>query len=289
MFWTKKDEIMKKIKALIWIIRPELPVAAGICVVVGQVIAHGKFPPIATIALGFALGFFLSSSAMVFNDIFDLEVDRLNAPQRPLPSGMLTKPEAIVWGVCLGMVGLILAVFISPMAFVLSLVLWTLGFLFNWRLKSAGLWGNLIVSLNVAMTIIIGGVSVGGAASPMVWIFGAIAFFFDLAEEIAGDAMDIVGDLERGSKSIAIVHGKQPALKVSAILLGVVIALTIVPILLGETSPRYWVPIALMDLVIVVFTCRLFQSKTPQEGRQAMRVMYLSATLGLAAFIVGRF
>ncbi len=280
---------MKKMKALILIVRPELPIAAGICVVVGQVIAQGKFPPIATIALGFALGFFLSSSAMVFNDIFDLEVDRVNAPQRPLPSGMLTIPEAIVWGVCLGVVGLILAATITPIAFMLSLVLWVLGFLYNWRLKAAGLWGNLIVCINVAMTIIIGGVSVGGAASPMVWIFGAIVFFFDLAEEIAGDAMDIVGDLERGSKSIAILYGKQKALIVSGILFGVVIVLTFIPMLLGEINPGYWVPIALMDMVIVVFVYRLVKSKTPHEGRQAMRVMYLSATLGLAAFIVGRF
>lgn len=161
--------------------------------------------------------------------------------------------------------------------------------MYNWRLKSTGLWGNLIVSLNVAMTIVIGGVSVGGAAGPLVWIFGAIAFFFDLAEEIAGDAMDIAGDLERGSKSIAIVYGKSQALAVSAILFGVVVALTIVPMLLGGKSPGYWVPIALMDVVIVVFAYRLLKSKTPQEGRQAMRVMYLSATLGLAAFILGRF
>lgn len=280
---------MNKIKALLQIIWPELPIAAGVCVVVGQVIAQGKFPPMALIALGFGLGFFLSSSAMVFNDIFDLEVDRVNAPKRPLPSGMLTKPEAIAWGLCLGVVGLILAAIIAPMAFVLSVALWILGFLYNWRLKSTGLWGNLIVSLNVAMTIVIGGVSVGGAAGPLVWIFGAIAFFFDLAEEIAGDAMDIAGDLERGSKSIAIVYGKSQALAVSAILFGVVVALTIVPMLLGGKSPGYWVPIALMDVVIVVFAYRLLKSKTPQEGRQAMRVMYLSATLGLAAFILGRF
>lgn len=104
---------MNKIKALLQIIWPELPIAAGVCVVVGQVIAQGKFPPMALIALGFGLGFFLSSSAMVFNDIFDLEVDRVNAPKRPLPSGMLTKPEAIAWGLCLGVVGLILAAIIA--------------------------------------------------------------------------------------------------------------------------------------------------------------------------------
>ena len=135
---------MKKLKALIEIIRPELPIAAGVCVVVGQVIAQGKFPPMALVALGFGLGFFLSSSAMVFNDLFDLEVDRVNAPQRPLPSGLLTKAEAVAWGLFLGVVGVILAAIIHPLAFALSLTLWVLGFLYNWKLKAAGLWGNLL-------------------------------------------------------------------------------------------------------------------------------------------------
>lgn len=277
-----------KTKALIEIIRPELPIAAGVCVIVGQVIAQGKFPAIATVALGFGLGFFLSGSAMVFNDLFDLEVDRANTTQRPLPSGKLTKAEAVMWGLFLGVVALILGVFIHPLVFALSLILWILGFLYNWKLKAAGLWGNLIVSLNVAMTIIIGGVSVGGATRPMVWLFGCIAFFFDLAEEIAGDAMDMEGDRQRSSKSVALVYGKRTALAVSRILFGVVVALTLVPVLLGETSLSYLIPIALMDVIILVFSRRLYKSLSPEEGRRAMRVMYISATLGLAAFIVSR-
>lgn len=71
-------------------------------------------------------------------------------------------------------------------------ILWIPGFLYNWNLKEAGLWSNLVVSLNVVMTIIIGGVSVGGAARSMVWLFGWMAFIFNLAEAIAGDVMDML-------------------------------------------------------------------------------------------------
>jgi geranylgeranylglycerol-phosphate geranylgeranyltransferase len=74
----------------IQIIRPELPLAAGLCVVIGEVVALGMFPPAGTALRGFLLGFLLSGSAMVFNDYFDLEVDRINTPQRPLPAGLLS-------------------------------------------------------------------------------------------------------------------------------------------------------------------------------------------------------
>jgi geranylgeranylglycerol-phosphate geranylgeranyltransferase len=281
--------IQQKSRAMIQLIRPELPIAAGICVVVGQAVALGKFPPIAMLGLGFALGLFLSSSAMIFNDYFDLEVDRINAPHRPLPAGLLSQPEAIAFGVITAIIAFGIALLIHPIALALSLAAWVLGFLYNWKLKSAGLWGNLLVSTNVAMTFLMGGVSVGQAANPMVWLFALIAFCFDLAEEIAGDAMDMEGDQKRASKSIAIVYGKKPALRISGLLFAAMVLLTLIPALLGETSLGYWIPILLMDGVIVFFTTRLLKSHTPQQGRAAMRSLYLSASLGLVAFVVSRF
>ena len=281
--------IVEKLKALLQLIRPELPISAGICVIVGQTIALGRLPTVEQIGLGFALGFFLSSSAMIFNDIFDLEVDRINTPYKPLPSGKLSTTEAIVFGLVTAAIAWMLALLINPFVFVLSLILWILGFLYNWKLKAAGLLGNLIVATNVAMTFIIGGISVGEAANPMVWIFGMIAFVFDLAEEIAGDTMDMEGDQKRGSRSLAILHGKKTALRISCVLFFVMIFLALLPILLGETSLAYILPIFLMDGAIIFFTIRLMRSMTHKEGHQAMRGLYISATIGLVAFILSRF
>ncbi len=185
----------EKIKAAIQLIRPELPIAAGICVVVGQTIALGKFAAFPTILQGFALGFFLSSSAMIFNDYFDIEVDRVNSPNRPLPSGRISKTEAILLGAGAAVIALVIAFSIAPAAFLAGLILFVLGFLYNWKWKANGLTGNLVVSLNVAMTFLIGAFSVGQISNPSVWVLSLIAFFFDLAEEITGDAMDMEGDL----------------------------------------------------------------------------------------------
>ncbi len=282
-------KILQKGKALLQLIRPELPIAAGICVVVGEVIALGKFPVLADGFLGFTLGLFLSSSAMIFNDIFDLEVDRINTPHKPIPSGKVNIREAIVFGILTAVIACWIALMIDPLLFLLSLVLWIMGFLYNWKVKSVGLMGNLIVSLNVGMTLIFGGIIVGQVSNALIWIFGLIAFVFDLAEEIAGDAMDMEGDRKRGSRSLAIVHGKGFALKISAILFGVMILLTLLPILIGETSLAYILPIVIMDIAIVYFLIRLLRSATHQEGHQAMRGLYISATIGLVAFILSRF
>lgn len=281
--------ILEKIKALLQLIRPELPISAGICVVVGQTIALGRIPSLTDLGLGFGLGLFLSSSAMIFNDLFDLEVDRINTPNKPLPSGRVTTTEAVVLGIITGVIALLIAGLISALVLILSLVLWVLGFLYNWKLKATGFLGNLIVATNVAMTFILGGISVGETNNLLVWIFGAIAFVFDLAEEIAGDAMDMEGDQKIGSRSLAILYGKKVALRASGVLFFVMILLSLLPILLGETSLAYILPIGIMDVAIVLFGIRLMKSTTHAEGHQAMRGLYLSATVGLVAFILSRF
>jgi len=281
--------ILDKIKSLLQLIRPELPISAGICVVVGQTIALGNIPGVDDLLLGFGLGLFLSSSAMIFNDLFDLEVDRINTPHKPIPSGKVTTREATVFGVITALIALLIAGWIAPMVRLLSLVLWILGFLYNWKLKASGLIGNLIVAANVAMTFILGGISVGEGSNPLVWIFGAIAFVFDLAEEIAGDAMDMDGDRKRGSRSLAILHGMRVALRISGVLFVVMIVLSLLPVVLGETSLAYILPIGLMDVAIVFFGIRLMKGRTHEEGHRAMRGLYLSATIGLVAFILSRF
>jgi len=281
--------IFRKFLALMRMTRPELPLSAGVCVLIGQVLALDGFPPLGRALTGFLLGVFLSGSAMVFNDLFDLEVDRINQPQRPLPSGLVQPREVVIFGLITALIALALAWTLNPLAFALSMVTWLLGFAYNWRVKSAGLWGNLIVATSVGMTLIMGGVSVGRLDQPALWIFALIAFLFDLGEEIAGDAMDMEGDRLRGSRSLAIRFGKRAALGVSCALFGVIILLTLLPLWLGGRSLVYWLPIAVTDLLIVFFTVRLLRAPTPRDGHQAMRGLYLSAAIGLAAFVFGAF
>ena len=282
-------DLLNKIKGLIQLFRPELAFAAGMCVVIGELLAAGAFPPLRAIALGFACGFFLSGSALITNDYFDLEVDRINAPQRALPAGLLPPVAALVAGIAAGLVGLAAALALNPFAFAAGGVVWVIGFLYNWKLKATGLWGNLIVSASVALTFVMGGIGVGQAWNRTVWLFGLIAFSFDLAEEIAADAMDAEGDQIRASRSIALVHGKQTALRLAGVLYGCVVVLTLVPLTWDGLGLTYLVPILATDILILFFAAKLLRSRSPGEGRRWIRALYLSACLGLLAFLAGAF
>jgi geranylgeranylglycerol-phosphate geranylgeranyltransferase len=208
----------RKLSGFIHLFRPELPFAAGMCVVLGEIVALGDFPTVQSVLLGFACGFFLSGTALVLNDYFDLEVDRINAPERPLPSGIVSPCEVILFAVITALLGLVAAFAINLPALALGLLFWGIGFLYNWKFKQTGLPGNLMVSASVAITFVLGGIAVGQPWNKIVWFFSLQAFLIDLGEEIAGDAMDMDGDRKRGSKSIAILKGKSFALRISSLI-----------------------------------------------------------------------
>ena len=112
----------QKINGLIRLFRPELPLAAGICVTTGQVLAAGRLPPWQIGVLGFICGFALSAAALILNDYFDYEVDLVNHPDRPLPSGTVTRADVLWLTAVTTLVGLSAALALSLTALLISVI-----------------------------------------------------------------------------------------------------------------------------------------------------------------------
>lgn len=270
------------------LVRVELPLAAGICVVAGQLLATGKLPLPGMAALGFLTGFFISGAAMISNDYFDLEVDRVNHPSRPLPSGRISILELAVLTCLFSIAGFVTAALLGPVMLALSALIWAVSLAYNWKFKESGLPGNIMVAISVAWTFVFGGISAGGLASGVVWTFGALAFLFDLSEEIAGDAMDMKGDELRSVRSLARARGKKFALGVSVSLLALFVGVSFVPYIMGWLGAAYLVLVIIANLAVCYFAIELYRCRTPEEGRSAMRKLYLTMMAFTVAFIVSR-
>lgn len=276
-----------KIKGLVRLFRFELPLAAGICTVLGELFALGALPPAEALVLGFISVFCISAAALILNDYFDVAVDRVNVPDRPLPAGLVTRQEVLLLSLVVMLVGFTTAALVSLEALVVGVLVWVLGFLYNWRYKRAGLVGNLLVSISVGMTFIFGGLVVGRPFEVIVWYFAGLAMLIDLGEEITGDALDMAGDNEIGSRSLALKLGRDAALKISrAIFLGVVVYSSL-PFLAGWLALNYLWPIVFMDAVILYATWKLAPPQT-EAPRRYMRWIYLSGTLAMAVVLVIR-
>lgn len=278
---------MKKIKGLFRLLRFELPFSAGICVIIGQILALGSFPSPFIILAGFASVFFISASILVLNDYFDVETDKINAPERPIPSKLVTPNEALTLAIVILTAGLLFAALLNFTAFVCAVLLFIIGFLYNWKYKKTGLPGNLMVCFSVGMTFIFGSISVGQPLNKIVLLFSLIAALIDLGEEIAADSVDVKGDAVINSNSLAIKYGSKRALYFSISIFTVVILLSSLPFILHWLPNVFMISFAVMDFFIAYSSVMLLRSDDVQK-RKYIRLIYLGTTLGLVILLVLR-
>jgi len=147
--------------------------------------------------------------------------------------------------------------------------------------------GNLMVSFSVGMTFIFGGLAVGRPFEKIVLFFAVWVLLIDLGEEIAADAMDLEGDRQAGSRSLALVLGPENALKISAAIFLLVMVTSSLPLLLGWLEWIYLFPILLADAVILFSTRKLLDSRIANR-RIYIRWIYLSGLAALIIFIILR-
>lgn len=281
-----KEGLAAKAIAIHDLVKPELPIAAGICVVAGEIIASENLPTIFSGLMGFLVGFFISGVAMITNDYFDLDVDRINRPERPFPSGRISSFELIALALLFSIAGFLAAASLGSHVLIIAIAMWIVSNLYNWRYKETGLLGNMIVGFCLSMLFICGGAAVGGLEKGIVWIFGALVFVFDLGEEIANGALDMEGDEKRSVRSVARIYGKKHALRVSGFLFALFILISFLPFALGWLGIVYLIIFVPMDLAILYFVTKLIASETIQDGRARVRQLYLSTMFFIVAFII---
>jgi geranylgeranylglycerol-phosphate geranylgeranyltransferase len=274
-----------KARAFCDLVKPELPIAAGICVIVGQVIALQALPSALVLAAGFLTGFFISGAAMISNDYFDIEVDRINSPKRPLPSGRVTVTEAAILTCLFSIAGFMSAAFFGLSVFVFAVIMCAVSVLYNWKFKESGLPGHVMVAFCVASTFILGGITAGELTNGMIWAFGAMAFLFDLGEEIANSAMDIEGDAKRSARTFARTYGRENALRFATLLFISIIVLSCLMFITGLLTIIYLIVFVPLDIALLYLALKLLKSKTIDEGHAKTRQLYLTMTVFVIAFM----
>ncbi|MEM6805569.1 MAG: UbiA-like protein EboC [Bacteroidota bacterium] len=83
----------------------------------------------------------LYGGGVVFNDVFDFELDKVERPERPLPSGKVSKLEAILLGLALLLLGIIAAFVVGWISGVLAICIAILALLYDGKSKHHVFWG----------------------------------------------------------------------------------------------------------------------------------------------------
>jgi len=98
---------------------------------------------------------FLYIGGLVLNDLFDIKVDRLERPNRPLPSGRIKKGKAILFTVLFFSIGLAFASLVNSTAVGISLLMIVGIIAYNYKIKNGYFRPYLMAAIR-ALNVIYG-------------------------------------------------------------------------------------------------------------------------------------
>lgn len=154
------------LRAGLEIIRPVNCAMIGFAVIVGEFVSKPPQILVGQSVLGFLTGFFICAYSMAANDIYDVEVDKVNQPARPIPSGRMSTHTANRLSMLVLLVGMACSVLsLNPFAVAIAAGYAFISWLYSYSAKKEGFGGNLIVASSLAIPFIYGGVVSGGAPS----------------------------------------------------------------------------------------------------------------------------
>ncbi len=161
----------------------------------------------------------LNAASNALNQIYDLEIDRVNKPRRPLPSGRLTMREAWAFTWITYAIALLLAWLIAPAGrhecFRIVVVATIITFLYSappFRTKRLGIWANVTIAIPRGVLLKVAGwTSVKTALGVEPWYIGAIFGLFLLGASTTKDFADMEGDARGGCRTLPIQYGVRRA------------------------------------------------------------------------------
>jgi geranylgeranylglycerol-phosphate geranylgeranyltransferase len=276
-------------RGLLELIRPVNCAMIGFAVIVGAFVSRPAAIPVPQLALGFLTGFFICGYSMAANDVYDLEVDKINRPDRPIPSDRVSVEEAsrlsfvvLVLGLACSLLSLI------PLAIAIAAAYAFLSWLYNSRAKKTGLAGNLIVASSLAIPFIYGGAVSGGSISgSLLLMMSLTAFFSGVGREVVKAMADVDGDAKRNVDSIARRRGLGFASAVGAVFFLLAVLTSWVPLLTGLANQVYSFGVIVPDAIFLYLAVAIVARHEPASAYRVKRVALAGMTVGLLVFIGG--
>jgi len=216
----------RRFRAFVDLARPFTLVAPALGFMSGALTAVGAAPrEIWTASLlvypiaGSAMAACLNAGNNAINQIYDLNIDRVNKPKRPLPSGRLTIAETWTFTAITYALALILAWLVAPggrhECFWLVAIAVVCTLLYSvppFRTKRLGIWANVTIAIPRGVLLKVAGwSSVKTILGVEPWYIGAIFGLFLLGATTTKDFADMEGDRRGGCRTLPIQFGVRRA------------------------------------------------------------------------------
>jgi 4-hydroxybenzoate polyprenyltransferase len=169
--------------------------------------------------IGAAMAAVFNAGSNALNQIYDLDIDRINKPRRPLPSGRMSMADAWTFTIVAYVLTLVLAWMVAPggrhecfwivLIAVVATIIYSMPPL---RTKQRGMWANITIAIPRGVLLKVAGWSaVKTIVGVEPWFIGSIFGLFLLGASTTKDFADMEGDERGGCRTLPIVHGVRKA------------------------------------------------------------------------------
>ncbi|MEM3700247.1 MAG: UbiA family prenyltransferase [Candidatus Bathyarchaeia archaeon] len=282
---------MRKVSGYLRLMRPINCSMMGFAVIVGAALANPKFLGVGwqNLTYGFITGFALTAASMAINDYYDREIDAVNEPKRPIPSGLIQPKNALIFASTLTAIGFISAFLTNILCFLIAIIAWIIFVAYTTVGKRSGLPGNFLVSTCVSMPFIYGSVTAVNTVMPNVLIFVLMVFLSNTGREITKGIVDVQGDKLQNVRTLAVLYGEKKAAITAASFYFSAVLLSPVPWLLENVSFWFLPFVAITDFGLLASAFMLLKDFSRKNARKIKNTVLLWFLIGLLAFIAGAF
>lgn len=290
------------------IMRPFNCFLLTMCAIVGIMVSNpeefysgtdlvGHLPTLIMIFIG---GWALSASAMVLNDYFDIEVDKINDPKRPIPSGEITPKQALTFGIILIAIGILMSIGIDlyeniihgsqfGVSIVTAVICAIMAAAYTKYMKRFSIVGNLAVSIGVWMGFLYGDLVFDFMLEALPQCMAAAAFFLNFGREVSKGIMDIEGDRENKVTTVATAFGPKWTAIIASAIIFLAIPTSIIPIFVVGASWVYLFSINVIQALVLAVSIWLLIDYRPETIKKIKYVVLVTMLLALVAFSLEAF
>jgi geranylgeranylglycerol-phosphate geranylgeranyltransferase len=275
----------EKIKALIQLCRPVNVLITFVSIPAAIWLAVGTACDILTFFLAASSGALVAAGANAMNDAFDIEIDKINRPDRPLPRGALTRVDARNMWLLTSFAAICINLFFN--LFALSIVLFAVLLLYYYsaRLKRSILAGNITVGLMTGMAFMYGGAVVEHTDRTI--LPAIFAFLINVARELVKDVEDREGDKKEHAVTFAVRYGIRPSLTLATLLLLILISVTLIVAYSSFYNGYFTYIVLTADILLCTAGVMMWQDSSSVMMRRVSTILKFSMAVGLLAIITG--
>ena len=164
-----------------------------------------------------------AAGGYIINDLFDVETDHVNRPNKRILKRDISHKAAIVYYIILTALGQICGYYAGLGIGLFASAIAVLLYFYSSDLKAMGLPGNSLIAFMSGSVIYIASRGIHEINSAYFAEYAFLAFLLTMARELVKDAEDVEGDKEQGCETFPILHGTRKTNILSNVILALIV------------------------------------------------------------------